>query len=103
MPRAIWNGKVIADSDEYELVEGNVYFPPDAIDQAYFHASDHHTTCIWKGVASYYHVEVDGCAQRERRVVLSQPESRREEHYQLRCFLARRHRRGLTLRRARLS
>ena len=60
MPRAIWNGKVIADSDEYELVEGNVYFPPDAIDQAYFHASDHHTTCIWKGVASYYHVEVDG-------------------------------------------
>ena len=60
MPRAIWNGQIIAQSDEFEEVEGNVYFPRDAIDEQFFRESDHHTTCGWKGVASYFHVEVDG-------------------------------------------
>lgn len=60
MARAIWNGKVIAETDDYELVEGNVYFPPSAIDDTYFKPSETHTTCGWKGVASYYHVTVDG-------------------------------------------
>ncbi|MCW5732274.1 MAG: DUF427 domain-containing protein [Alphaproteobacteria bacterium] len=60
MPRAIWNGKVIAESARFELVEGNVYFPPDTIRQEYFRSSPTHTVCPWKGTASYYTLIVDG-------------------------------------------
>ncbi|MEO0455466.1 MAG: DUF427 domain-containing protein [Cyanobacteria bacterium P01_A01_bin.114] len=60
MPKAIWNGAVLAESDSCEVVEGNQYFPPDAINQAYFKPSSTHTTCPWKGQASYYTLEVDG-------------------------------------------
>ena len=60
MPKAIWNETVIAESDRTEVVEGNHYFPPSAIDKQYFKESSTHTTCPWKGVASYYNVEVDG-------------------------------------------
>jgi uncharacterized protein (DUF427 family) len=60
MARATWKGAVLAESNDFELVEGNVYFPPDTIDETYFEASDHHTTCGWKGEASYYHVVVEG-------------------------------------------
>lgn len=60
MPRAIWNGAVLAESDRCEVVEGNQYFPPDSINQQYFQDSATHTTCGWKGVASYYTVVVDG-------------------------------------------
>lgn len=60
MPKAIWNGAVIAESDKCEVVEGNQYFPPDAIHKEYFQESSTHTTCPWKGVASYYNVVVDG-------------------------------------------
>lgn len=60
MPKAIWNGAVLAESDRTEVVEGNHYFPPDAIKQEYFQESDKHTSCPWKGVASYYNVVVDG-------------------------------------------
>jgi len=58
--RATWNGTVIAESDDTVVVEGNHYFPRSAIDEQYFTASDTHTTCPWKGVASYLNVEVDG-------------------------------------------
>lgn len=60
MARAIWNGAVLAESDQFELVEGNVYFPPDRIDRQFFRPSETHTTCHWKGVASYYDVVVEG-------------------------------------------
>lgn len=60
MPKAIWRGTVIAQSDAYEVVEGNVYFPPDALVREHFRPSDHHTECSWKGTASYYDVVVDG-------------------------------------------
>ena len=60
MPKAIWNGTVIAESDRTEVIEVNHYFPPEAIDKQYFKESSTHTTCPWKGVASYYNVEVDG-------------------------------------------
>ncbi len=60
MPRAIWNGKVIAESDRFETVEGNVYFPPETIKREFFKPSETHTVCPWKGTASYYTVEVDG-------------------------------------------
>lgn len=60
MVKATWNGKVIAESNRTKVVEGNHYFPPDAVDQDLLAPSDHHTGCPWKGTASYYHIEVDG-------------------------------------------
>jgi len=60
MPKATWNGAVLADSDRCEVVEGNQYFPPDSVRREYFRESSNHTTCPWKGVASYYDVVVDG-------------------------------------------
>lgn len=60
MPRAIWNGAILAESDRCVVVEGNQYFPADTIQMDYFQPSDTHTTCPWKGVASYYNVVVDG-------------------------------------------
>ncbi|MGF1505822.1 MAG: DUF427 domain-containing protein [Chloroflexi bacterium] len=60
MAKAVYNGIVLAESDETEMVEGNHYFPPDAVKMEYFTPTDHHTTCPWKGVASYYTIEVDG-------------------------------------------
>jgi uncharacterized protein (DUF427 family) len=60
MPKAIWNGTVLAQSDNTIVVEGNHYFPPESINQEYFQESNTHTTCPWKGVASYYSIEVDG-------------------------------------------
>ncbi len=64
MPKATWNGTVLAESDEHELVEGNIYFPPGSINQEYFRLSEEHTFCPWKGTASYYDVEVDGQTNR---------------------------------------
>ena len=58
--KAVWNGAVLAESDRTEVVEGNQYFPPDAIDKQYFKPSETHTVCPWKGTASYYTVEVNG-------------------------------------------
>lgn len=60
MPKATWNGVVLAESDQCEVVEGNQYFPPDSIDKQYFQDSSTHSTCPWKGVASYYNIVVDG-------------------------------------------
>lgn len=65
MARAVWNGAVIAESDTFELVEGNVYFPADAVDRAYLRPSDTHTVCPWKGTASYWTLEVDGAQNRD--------------------------------------
>jgi hypothetical protein len=59
MPQAIWNGVVLAESDKTQVVEGNHYFPPESINKAYFRPADTHTTCPWKGVASYYDIVVD--------------------------------------------
>ena len=60
MKQAIWNGTVLAESDATVNIEGNHYFPADAINKAFFKPSDTHTTCHWKGEASYYNIEVDG-------------------------------------------
>ena len=58
MPKAVWNGTVIAESDRTKVVEGNQYFPPDAVRREQLRESSTHTTCPWKGVASYYDVVV---------------------------------------------
>lgn len=59
--KAVWNNTVIAESEADQLIkiEGNWYFPPSALQQEYFRPSDLHTTCVWKGEASYYDVVVD--------------------------------------------
>ncbi len=59
MAQAIWNGKVIAESENTESVEGNAYFPPDSLNQDCFRKSDTTTVCGWKGTANYYDVVVD--------------------------------------------
>jgi uncharacterized protein (DUF427 family) len=65
MPKAIWNGAVLAESDKTEVVEGNHYFPPDAVRREFFRESSHHTVCPWKGTASYYDVVVNGQTNKE--------------------------------------
>jgi uncharacterized protein (DUF427 family) len=59
--KAIWKHTTIAEAPKESLIriEGNWYFPPDALERSYFAASNHHTTCPWKGEASYYDVVVD--------------------------------------------
>lgn len=58
--KAIWNGKVLAESDKTIVVENNHYFPKDSINEEFFKESNHKTTCPWKGLASYKTLEVDG-------------------------------------------
>ena len=60
MPKATWNGAVLAESDETVIVEGNHYFPASAVRQEFFKPSDTTTVCSWKGTASYYTVRVNG-------------------------------------------
>ncbi|ETK30534.1 DUF427 domain-containing protein [Microbispora corallina] len=60
MAKATWNGAVIAESDDTVVVEGNHYFPREAVDASLLRESDTHTVCPWKGTASYYSIEVDG-------------------------------------------
>jgi uncharacterized protein (DUF427 family) len=60
MARAIYNGVVLAEADSFEVVEGNIYFPPDSVKQEYFSASNHATNCPWKGQAAYYNLSVNG-------------------------------------------
>ena len=63
--RATWRGAVLAESDDTVVVEGNHYFPPDSINREYFRESGTHTTCPWKGEASYYDVVVDSEVNRD--------------------------------------
>ena len=60
MARAIWGGKVIAESNDTVVVEGNRYFPSDAVIKNVLKSSAHTSICPWKGTAHYFHVEVDG-------------------------------------------
>ena len=60
MIKATWNGKVIAEASQTDIVEGNHYFPADALRREYFRPSETRTTCSWKGQAHYYTLNVDG-------------------------------------------
>lgn len=60
MRKAIWNDVVIAESEKTIVIEGNHYFPPETIKTEFFKSNETHTTCPWKGVASYYNIEVNG-------------------------------------------
>ena len=63
--KATWNGAVLAESDETVVVEGNHYFPKESINREHFRESATHTTCPWKGVASYFDVVVGGEVNRD--------------------------------------
>lgn len=63
--KAIWNNKVIAESDDIVEVEGNAYFPVEAVKKEYLRKSDTHTVCHWKGTASYYNLEVEGSENKD--------------------------------------
>jgi uncharacterized protein (DUF427 family) len=58
--QAIWNGEVIADSDDTVIVENNHYFPLESVRPDVLRPSQHTSICPWKGTASYYSLEVDG-------------------------------------------
>ncbi len=65
MPKAIWNNTILAESDQTIVVEGNHYFPTDAVNWQYFQPSDTHTICHWKGQASYYTITVNGQSNKD--------------------------------------
>lgn len=75
MAKATWSGTVLAESDSFETVEGNIYFPPAALKSEYFRASATHTTCPWKGTASYYDVVVGDAVNRDAAWYYPQPKA----------------------------
>lgn len=58
--KAIWNGQVIAESDDTVVIEGNHYFPESSLNKEYLKPSGTETVCHWKGTANYYSLDVDG-------------------------------------------
>jgi uncharacterized protein (DUF427 family) len=75
MPKAIWNGVVVAESDRCEVVEGNQYFPLDSLKMEYFQPSEKTTFCPWKGTASYYTLEVNGQTNPDAAWIYKEPKS----------------------------
>lgn len=71
--KAIWNGEVIAESSDTIKLEGNYYFPKDSVNTGFLRQSDTHTTCPWKGEASYYSVEVNGKTNKDAAWYYSNP------------------------------
>lgn len=58
--KAIWNNKIIAESNSTIVIEGNHYFPPDSVNRELLSDSKTVTSCFWKGIASYFNIEVNG-------------------------------------------
>jgi len=77
--KATWNNAVLAESNDTVVVEGNHYFPADAIKREYFQQSNSHTTCPWKGEASYYNVVVDGNVNKDAAWYYPNPKPAAEE------------------------
>lgn len=77
--KATWNNTLLAESNDTVVVEGNHYFPDDAIKREYFQNSDTHTTCPWKGEASYYNVVVDGNVNKDAAWYYPEPKPAAEE------------------------
>jgi uncharacterized protein (DUF427 family) len=77
--RATWNGTVLAESDDTVIVEGNHYFPAESINREYFTDSVTHSTCPWKGEASYYSVQVDGKTNADAAWYYPQPKDAAKE------------------------
>ena len=73
--KAVWNSATLAESDKTIVVEGNHYFPPDAVNRGLFQPSEKHTICPWKGEASYYTVAVDGKSNKDAAWFYPSPKS----------------------------
>jgi uncharacterized protein (DUF427 family) len=73
--KAIWRGTTIAESDQTIVVEGNHYFPPDSVQRTHLKESSTHTTCGWKGEASYYDVVVDNAVNKDAALFYPNPKS----------------------------
>jgi uncharacterized protein (DUF427 family) len=71
--KAVWNGHVLAESDQTIRIEGNQYFPPDSVNRELLKPSDLHTICPWKGEASYYDVVVSDEVNDDAALVLPEP------------------------------
>ncbi|MEJ7769622.1 MAG: DUF427 domain-containing protein [Chitinophagaceae bacterium] len=76
--KAMWNNKVIAESDKTIIVENNHYFPPDSVNKNLLSLTNTHSTCHWKGEASYYSVEVDGKLNKDAAWFYPQPKTAAE-------------------------
>ncbi len=63
--KAIWNNTIIAESNDTVVVENNHYFPDSAIKKEFFSTTDTHSTCPWKGKASYYSIDVNGVVNKD--------------------------------------
>ena len=85
MRRAIWNGTVIAESDRCVVVEGNQYFPAEAVNREFLRGSDTHTVCGWKGMASYYDVVVNGESNKDAAWYYPEP---KPEAYNIKGYIA---------------
>ena len=79
MIEARWNGALIASSDDTVVVEGNHYFPADAVDAALLRPSDTTTVCGWKGTAHYYSLHVEGAENRDAAWFYPDPKSTAED------------------------
>ena len=77
--KATWNGKVLAESDETVVVEGNHYFPRESVNEEYFEESATHTTCPWKGEASYFNVVADGQTNKDAAWYYPEPKDAAKE------------------------
>ena len=75
MAKATWNGAVVAESDTFEIVEGNVYFPPQALVREHFKDSATTTECGWKGTANYFDVVVDGQVNKDAAWIYRSPKA----------------------------
>jgi len=73
--QAIWNGEILAESNETVVVEGNQYFPQSALNMQFFKPSATHTVCSWKGTASYYDILVNGKSNRDAAWFYPDPKS----------------------------
>ena len=73
MPKAIWNGVVLAESEAHETVEGNVYFPPNAVVAEHLRPSARTTVCPWKGTANYFDLVADGKEARDAAWIYRHP------------------------------
>ncbi len=77
--KAIYNGEIIAQSNDTIVIEGNHYFPPSSLKNNFLKESSTHTTCPWKGVASYYNIEVNGTTNNDAAWFYPNPSNKAKE------------------------
>lgn len=75
MPKAVWNGTIIAQSDDTVIVDGNHYFPPESVNAELLQASSHTSVCGWKGTAHYHSIAVGGTVNKDAAWYYPEPKS----------------------------